>query len=246
MFISIHDYTHISQECRAIGVNLKNKTFGAEDPTLTQHKRWEFYFGITLIWFCELNTVQQWDYNRYALGKYLLVYFHSKVIQSECSEMILQHKPKHSNWWQLGILLPKHTLNLNQNTTADIPNVYCMATLKVVRNCEEGSSRQWTLLSKEPKVVMGWQWMSGKTSHGATKLHSQTSWQKQRQGEALPQAKKTKLTNQNQTPETKKSHHSKADFRSSLCACLVFKYCVLTMEIKYCSYTGYHRAQSMS
>lgn len=132
--------------------------------------------------------------------------------------MILQHKPKHSNWWQLGILLPKHTLNLNQNTTADIPNVYCMATFKVVRNCEEGSSRQRTFLSKEPKVVMGWQWMSGKTSHGATKSHWQTSWQKQRQGEALPQAKKkNKLTNQNQTPETKFSPQQSKFPKQSMC-----------------------------
>jgi len=112
---------------------------GAEDPTLTQHTSWEFYFGAALIWFHELNAAA--GLTSYALRAYLPVYFRSKIIQSECFEMNLQCEPKYSKWWQLEVLLPKHTPNLNQKATADTPNAYCVITLKVVRGHEEGSSR---------------------------------------------------------------------------------------------------------
>lgn len=115
---------------------------------------WEFYFGVALIWFHELNTVRQWDCSRYALGPYLLVYFHPKVIQSECFEMILQHKPEHSRWWQLGVLLPRHTPSLNQNATVGTPNAYRMTMPKLVRHCEEGSSR-WTIPQRRAKGCYG-------------------------------------------------------------------------------------------
>lgn len=61
----------------------------AEDPTLTQHTQWELYFGVALICFHDLNTVQQWDCNTYVLGVHVLLHFHPKVIQSECFEIIL-------------------------------------------------------------------------------------------------------------------------------------------------------------